>query len=125
MEIKIETAQTLTGFDGREAMLECAYSGAEKTLSASNIVMVTARSPNDALYHAVKAEAGKEALPFNLTRIGDCDAPGIIAAAVYAGHRYAQELDASVDIDMPMRHDRIDVGLDRYAPDLQRKEAAE
>lgn len=123
--IKIETAQTLTGFDGREAMLECAYSGAEKTLSASNIVMVTARSPNDALYHAVKAEAGKEALPFNLTRIGDCDAPGIIAAAVYAGHRYAQELDASVDIDMPMRHDRIDVGLDRYAPDLQRKEAAE
>jgi dimethylamine/trimethylamine dehydrogenase len=29
-----------------------------------------------------------------LRRIGDCDAPAIIAAAVYAGHRYARELDS-------------------------------
>jgi dimethylamine/trimethylamine dehydrogenase len=48
---------------------------------------------------------------FTLARIGDCEAPAIIAAATYAGHRYAQELDASVDIDLPMPHDKVDVGL--------------
>jgi len=47
-----------------------------------------------------------------LKRIGDCEAPAIIAAAVYAGHRYAQELDNPTDIDLPMRHDRVDVSLD-------------
>jgi dimethylamine/trimethylamine dehydrogenase len=50
-------------------------------------------------------------LPFTLTRNGDCEAPAIIAAATYAGHRYAQNLDRAVDIDLPMRHDKIDVGL--------------
>jgi dimethylamine/trimethylamine dehydrogenase len=50
-------------------------------------------------------------LPFTLTRIGDCEAPAIIAAATYAGHRYAQNLDGVVDIDLPLRHDKVDVGL--------------
>ncbi len=40
----------------------------------------------------------------------DSDAPAIIAAAVYAGHRYARELDAPIDPDEPLRHDRVDVG---------------
>jgi len=30
---------------------------------------------------------------------------------VYAGHRYARELDDAVDADLPMKHDRVDVGL--------------
>ncbi|MEX0281201.1 MAG: FAD-dependent oxidoreductase [Arenibacterium sp.] len=123
--VKIETAQTLTGFDGSEALLECAYSGAERTHPAKNIVMVTARTPSDALYRAVTEEAGTETLPFSLSKIGDCDAPGIIAAAVYAGHRYAQELEAEVDIDMPLRHDRSDVGLDAFVDQMQWKAAAE
>jgi len=113
--IRIETAQTVMGFDGAEALLECAYSRAEKAVAARNVVMVTARRPNDALFHAVQAEAGPDGLPFTLTRIGDCEAPAIIAAAVYAGHRYAQELDAEVDIDVPLKHDRVDVGLDSGA----------
>ncbi|WP_333712974.1 oxidoreductase [Yoonia sp.] len=123
--VTIETAQTLTGFDGSEVILECAYSGAEKTLAATNIVMVTARTPNDALYHALLDAGGGGALPFSLTRIGDCEAPGIIAAAVYAGHRYAQELEAGVDIDLPLRHDRVDVGLDARASGPAQKVAAE
>jgi dimethylamine/trimethylamine dehydrogenase len=73
---------------------------------------VTQRRPDDALYHALLAKAGGDAavLPFSLRRIGDCEAPAIIAAAVYAGHRFARELDTPMDIDLPMRHDRIDIG---------------
>ncbi|WP_306116036.1 MULTISPECIES: FAD-dependent oxidoreductase [unclassified Roseovarius] len=114
--VSIETAQSLTGFDGSTAVLECAYSGVEKTLPVSNIVMVSGRRPNDGLYRDLRAAEGPEGLPFTLTRIGDCNGPAIIAAAVYAGHRYAQELDCDIDHDMPLRHDRVDVGQDDSAP---------
>jgi dimethylamine/trimethylamine dehydrogenase len=50
-------------------------------------------------------------LPFTLRRIGDCEAPAIIAAAIHAGHIYAREMDAPADIDLPMKHERIDVGF--------------
>jgi dimethylamine/trimethylamine dehydrogenase len=61
--------------------------------------MVTARLPNDELYHELVAlaEAGTE-VP-RLSRIGDCYGPGTIAAAVYAGHRYAREYDVEIDPD--------------------------
>jgi dimethylamine/trimethylamine dehydrogenase len=67
--------------------------------------MVTARSPRDELYQSLKQRMEGEAqTPFrSLRRIGDCEAPAIIAAAVYAGHRYARELDTEPDPDVPLR----------------------
>ena len=63
--------------------------------------MVTARNPNEALYRALKAriEPGVGDVPRSLARVGDCEAPAIIAAAIFSGHRYARELDATVDPD--------------------------
>ncbi|WP_137700769.1 oxidoreductase [Marimonas lutisalis] len=110
--IGIETSQTLTRFYGEQATLECVYSGEERSIAAQNVVMVTARKPNDGLYQELRERAGEEALPFTLSRIGDCEAPAIIAAAVLAGHRYAQELEEEVDKDQPLVFDRVDVGLD-------------
>ena len=46
-----------------------------------------------------------------LTRIGDREAPAIVAAATYAGHKFARELEDPIDLDEPLKHDRIDVGL--------------
>jgi dimethylamine/trimethylamine dehydrogenase len=110
--VGLELAQTLLQFDGRTATLACAYTGVEKHLPFATVVMVSQRQPNDQLWHDLTAHAGGEraALPFSLKRIADCEAPAIIAAAVHAGHRYAQELDAPLDPDLPMKHDRIDVG---------------
>jgi len=110
--VSIELSKSLLGFDGEIARLSCEYSGDISTLAVSSVVMVTQRATNDALYHALikDAASGPSALPFSLTRIGDCDAPAIIAAAIYAGHKYARELDAPVDPDDPLRHDRTDVG---------------
>ena len=48
-------------------------------------------------------------------RIGDCFGPGIIASAIYQGHRYARELDKPVDLDgVPFRRERhiIEVATD-------------
>jgi dimethylamine/trimethylamine dehydrogenase len=111
--VEIITAHSLTGFDGRQATLECAYSGRERTLEVSAAVLVTQRRPKDEVYHEILARVEGDAakLPFTLTRIGDVDAPAIIAAAVYAGHRYAVELDQIVDIDEPLKHDLPDVGI--------------
>ncbi len=49
------------------------------------------------------SKVNEELLLSSLRRIGDCDAPAIIAAAVYSGHRYARELNAKPDPDIPLR----------------------
>lgn len=74
-------------------------------------MLVTQRAPNDGLYREILAMAHDDAsrLPFSLARIGDVDAPAIVAAAVYAGHRYGAELEEVIDIDEPMKHDRPDI----------------
>jgi dimethylamine/trimethylamine dehydrogenase len=107
--VELLTAHGLEWFDGQSVTLACEHSGREKVLRAANLVLVGQRAPVDDLYHALK-DAGD--LPFTLARIGDAEAPAIIAAATYAGHRYAQELDRSIDIDLPMQHEKIDVGAE-------------
>lgn len=94
--VEIVTAHALAAFDDREARLTCGYTGRSRSLPADSLVLVTARRPNDELFHALqeRLDAGAEPTPQSLRRIGDCEAPAIIAAAVYAGHRYARELDA-------------------------------
>ena len=71
------------------------YSGSTSSIGCANVVVAGARRPDDALYHAIvergsdRAAAGVD----TVTRIGDCDAPGAIAHAVYSGHGYARALD--------------------------------
>lgn len=106
--IRLVLAHSLTSFDGAQAELVCEYSEAVQHIPANAVVLVTQRAPSDTLYHDLLARAGEGGLPFTLTltRIGDCEAPAIIAAAVHAGHRYATELETTVDRDEPFRHDR-------------------
>jgi dimethylamine/trimethylamine dehydrogenase len=111
--VDLITQQALSWFDGESVTLSCVHSEQERTLPARGLVLVGQRAPVDDLWQALRydAEGNHAALPFTLARIGDAEAPAIIAAATYAGHRYAQELDAAVDVDLPMPHDRVDVGL--------------
>jgi dimethylamine/trimethylamine dehydrogenase len=75
------------------ADLTCTWSGATRSLGCDAVVMVTSRIPDDALYHAVKAQDWQSAGIASLKLIGDAAAPGPIAWATYAGRRYAEELD--------------------------------
>jgi dimethylamine/trimethylamine dehydrogenase len=111
--IRLITAHGLSWFDGKVATIACEHSGREQVLPATGLVVVGQRAPVDDLYDALRytPEGTHASLPFTLARIGDCEAPAIIAAATYAGHRYAQDLDRAVDIDLPIRHDKVDVGL--------------
>jgi len=105
--IELLTAHSLSWFDGVSVTLACVHSGRERVLAVRGLVLVGQRAPVDDLYTTLQ----QGSLPFTLTRIGDCEAPAIIAAATYAGHRYAQLLDMQHDPDLPLRHDRVDVGL--------------
>jgi dimethylamine/trimethylamine dehydrogenase len=110
--VDLALSRSLASFEGSAATLDCVYGGGALRLAVSSVVMVTARAPDDDLYHALLARAGSGPLPFTLRRIGDCEAPSIIAAAVHAGHLYARTLDAPEDPDHPLRHERIDVAAD-------------
>jgi dimethylamine/trimethylamine dehydrogenase len=115
--IKIIVSHALQKFDGSNATLNCEYSGQQKLLSVKSVVMVTQRKPNDGLYQELLStvDGAVEHLPFTLKRIGDCEAPAIIAAATYAGHKYARELETQLDMDEPMKHDRVEVGSGLFA----------
>jgi len=99
----------LADYDGIKATLNCVYTEVEQTIEAENIVLVTCREPRDGLYHEVQEaiENEVEGAPKSVKRIGDAEAPAIIAAAVFAGHRFARDLDDDPDPDMPLRIDRV------------------
>ncbi len=97
--VTVLTGHALAGAGGGTADIACAYTGRRHQIAAATLVMVTARLPNDILYD----ELGANGDAAGLTRIGDCLAPGTIAHAVYAGHRFARELDDTVDA--PLRRE--------------------
>ena len=71
------------------------YTGDESDLATDSVVMVTARLPHDRLYQELlvrKDEWADDDLS-SVRAIGDAWAPATIAAAVWSGHRYAEELD--------------------------------
>jgi dimethylamine/trimethylamine dehydrogenase len=110
--IEIVTGHALAEFDGAQATLICGYTGRTQTIAVTGAVLATQRSPNNDLYHEILATVDGDVskLPFTLACIGDCEAPSIVAAAVYAGHKFATELDTVQDVDQPLKFDRMDVG---------------
>jgi dimethylamine/trimethylamine dehydrogenase len=95
LDIAVLLNHNLVEFDGSLALLECTFTGRRSSVSAASIVTVTSRQPNDALAEALRAlpDAVAAAGIVSVGSIGDCLAPSTIAAAVYAGHRYAREFD--------------------------------
>jgi len=109
--VRIILNRELLSFDGELAETGCVYTGAAETIAADNLVLVTCRAPRDALFHELQeaVEQGTEGAPCTLARIGDANAPAIIAAAVYAGHKYARELDCNKTPGERVRWDRVKV----------------
>ena len=103
--VQVRVSQALKALDGHALVLEDAWSGQAQLLHSDALVMVTSRLPEDALYHALLSrEAGwADAGVSRVTRIGDAEAPGLIAHAVYAGHRYAQELGEANTGEVPFK----------------------
>jgi dimethylamine/trimethylamine dehydrogenase len=92
-----------------ELELACTYTDRRRILPARSLVVVASRLPVTDLYDSLVADRGALAAAGidSVTRIGDCLSPGLIAAAVHGGHRYARELDEALAGDVPFRMEHI------------------
>jgi dimethylamine/trimethylamine dehydrogenase len=94
--VRIETDSIIASLGAGRAELACVHTRRTRDVEMASVVMVTSREPNDALYHELCER-------IDIERVGDCSAPGTIATAVFAGHRYAREMDSDQDL---FRRDR-------------------
>ncbi|MUL68158.1 NADH:flavin oxidoreductase [Mycobacterium sp. CBMA 234] len=93
IDVRTNTAVTAVTADGVQTA--CVYTGDAGSVSADSVVMVTARLPHDGLYQELMSRESEWAAAdlLSVRAIGDAWAPATIAAAVWSGHRYAEELD--------------------------------
>ena len=78
---------------------ECAFTDREGRIDADAVLLVTARLPADGLYQELLQRTGEWADRGlrSVRAVGDALVPGTIAAAVWEGRRYAEELEAPTD----------------------------
>ncbi|MFC3180597.1 oxidoreductase [Cypionkella sinensis] len=93
--VKITLNTGLISMQPQSITTACVYTGAETQTETDAVVMVASRTSQDQLYRDLQARAADwaDAGILSVKLIGDANAPGPIAWATYAGHRYARELD--------------------------------
>lgn len=105
LAVECVVSHSITNFSGTTLQLEQVWNGKPKSLHCDALVSITARLPNDALFQALRERESEwqDAGIQRIDCIGDALAPGLIAHAVYAGHRYAQELGTTRDGEVPFK----------------------
>ena len=93
--VEIVLNQGITEIHAGHVVSNCTYTDRTWTIEADAVVMVASRIGNDALYENLLTRQAEwlDAGIKSVKLIGDANAPGPIAWATYAGHRYARELD--------------------------------
>lgn len=105
--VRMVTHHVLAGAESDKALFRHRHTEQCFPLDTGTLVLVTARNPDDDLYHSLIADAADDGMP-KIVRIGDCLAPGAIFHAVYSGHRAAQELGVP-PAEVAFRRERIDL----------------
>jgi dimethylamine/trimethylamine dehydrogenase len=83
--VDIFANQTVISVAADHVALACVFTGKKSAVACEATILVTARDPVDNLYQDLVTG------DLTVSRAGDCYAPGTIAAAVYAGRRFAEE----------------------------------
>ena len=97
--VKIHAFANLDAVADGGITASCAFTGRTEEIEVDAVMLVTSRESEDRLARDLEAcaadwpDAGIE----SVTTIGDALAPATIAHAVYAGRRYAEELDGEED----------------------------
>jgi dimethylamine/trimethylamine dehydrogenase len=107
--VAIRTSRTLTSARAGSATIGCVFTDREEELACDALVLVTARLPVDHLAAELRAEAAEDGPAIAL--VGDALSPGTIAAAVWDGRRYAEELGEPTDTGDTPRFRREVVAL--------------
>jgi dimethylamine/trimethylamine dehydrogenase len=101
--VRIVTQTGIAAIERGGVETACVFTDRRGKLGAESVVLVTARLPSNSLAAALQARQKEwaDAGILSVTTIGDALAPGIIAAAVFAGRRYAEELEEPRDENAP------------------------
>ena len=99
LNITLLPNHVIASYDPKAATVTNVITSAETTLPCDAIVMVTDRIPNDTLYHELQPALAEGKIK-TLRRIGDAEAPNIIAQAIFSGHLAAREFDETIDPDI-------------------------
>ena len=97
--VRIIPLHVLSAIHSDHVELTCIYTDQIQRVDCGTVIPVTMRNARSALFDALQGRAA------SLSRIGDCYAPGTIAAAVYAGHRFARELGEPPLTGVPFRRE--------------------
>ncbi len=90
--VTVVTGHLVGALEPEGARLDCVYTGRSYRIPCATFVPVTTREPQDTLWLSL-ADRGLA----TLLRIGDAAAPGLIAQAVYDGHKAARTLFGGVE----------------------------
>ncbi|RUX30320.1 NADH:flavin oxidoreductase [Mesorhizobium sp. M7A.F.Ca.US.011.01.1.1] len=106
--VDIVLNRTVTRIVAGGVATACAYTGNQRDIAADAVVLVTSRQQDDGVWCELKARRDEWADSGirSIKIIGDAEAPGPIAWATYAGHRFARELDkADIGDALPFRRE--------------------
>jgi len=107
--VELATHHNLASVHPGAVELACVFTDRRVRYSCDTLVLVTERQPNDEIYRTMQADPGgvaKSGLK-TIQCIGDCLAPGIIAASVHSGHLAAREFEADVPGNVPFLRERV------------------
>ncbi len=112
IDLALHLSETVLG--AREGLVTaaCMHTGRTHQIEADAVVLVTARLPNDAVARDLRAcehewaDAGLN----SVTALADALAPSTIAAAVWDGRRYAEDLGEEINHDdTPFRREVVHI----------------
>ncbi len=96
MGVMIELNRGVSGIGKDHVVTNCMFTDQSRPIQCDAVLLVSSRQENNGVYADLVArqEEWADAGIKSVKLIGDANAPGPIAWATYAGHRYARELDA-------------------------------
>jgi dimethylamine/trimethylamine dehydrogenase len=96
--VQIICNHTLHSVDNGIITFSCVFSENKLNIEAEGLVPVAGRLSQNRLFEELSSDVALNDHGIkSVEAIGDCLAPGTIAAAVYSGHLYARQLDNAVD----------------------------
>ncbi|WP_298857981.1 FAD-dependent oxidoreductase [uncultured Sulfitobacter sp.] len=115
MGVTIELNRGVTEIAKDHVVTNCMFTEITRPLACDAVLLVSSRIENNTVYNDLKlreaewADAGIKSVKL----IGDANAPGPIAWATYAGHRYARELDGEdIGDELPFRREITQLAVD-------------
>ncbi|MFK7836513.1 MAG: FAD-dependent oxidoreductase [Sulfitobacter sp.] len=102
MDVTIIPLHNIDEVHADSVALACIYTDRRREIPCGTFIPVTMRKATGTLFTDLTQLNGAWK---SLTRIGDCLAPGTIAAAVYSGHKFAREFGEPIPHGVPFKRE--------------------